>query len=82
MDTTEMKPRRTRRLKLTAGATAVVLAGSLGAVALFDNAGAAPGDNVKYTITLTGAARFRPPLTRAPEPRSSRSRARRRASAW
>ena len=60
MDTTEKTPRRSRKLKVTAGATAVMLAGSLGAVALFDNAGAAPGDNAKYTITLTGAAQVPP----------------------
>ena len=56
MDTTEKTPRRSRRLKVTAGATAVMIAGSLGAVALFDNAGAAPGDNAKYTITLNAAS--------------------------
>jgi len=61
MDTMEKAPRR-RRTKLVAGATAVVLAGSLGAAALFENAGAAPGDNAQYNISLTAAAQV-PPST-------------------
>ena len=86
MDTTEKTPRRSRKLKVTAGATAVMIAGSLGAVALFDNAGAAPGDNAKYTITLNARANTgntnsvparRSSRIPAPQPRSSRSRARR-----